>query len=114
MVIADDNQELCETLKDALAKAGYRVDAVNDGLALVAYLKKNQDIDAVILDLIMPERSGMSVFETIRSVSPASRLIIYTGQTDYKNSVYDRKADAFIEKTEGVEKIIEALKELLL
>lgn len=113
IVIAEDNRELCEVLTVILAREGYRVDCVYDGFSLLAYLKDNQDIDAIILDLIMPDRSGMSIFETVRSVSPASKVIIYTGYTIYRHSVFGRAADAFVDKVDGAEKLIEVLKKLL-
>ncbi|MBU1895011.1 MAG: hypothetical protein KJ983_04285, partial [Candidatus Omnitrophica bacterium] len=60
-----------------------------------------------------PRKGGISIFETVRSVSPASKLIIYTGFSDYKHSVFGREADAFVDKTEGAERLLEVLKELL-
>ena len=56
IVVAEDNRELCDLLRTILEGEGYAVDFVHDGFSLVAYLKETQDIDAVILDLIMPER----------------------------------------------------------
>jgi CheY-like chemotaxis protein len=113
IVIAEDNQELCEVLKTILENEMYMVKFVPDGLSLIAYLKDTQDVDVIVLDLIMPERTGMSVFSTVRSVSPASKLIIYTGYSDYKNSLFAKEADAFIDKVEGVEKLLEVIKKLL-
>ena len=110
IVIADDNKELCDILQTILKSEGYLTFAVHDGFSLMAFLKENQDVDVVILDLMMPEKNGISIFETIRSVSPASRIIIYTGYTNYKHSVFGRKADAFIDKAEGAEKLLETLK----
>ena len=113
VVMADDSEDMCELVKTALEREGYHVDTVGDGYQLISYLKENQDVDAVILDLIMPAKGGISVFETIRSISPASKVIIYTGHTYYRGTVYGKEADAFIEKTEGVEKILKTLKTLL-
>lgn len=113
IVIADDNIELCDILKTILEGEGYKVDAVHDGFALISFLKLNQDVDLIILDLIMPERGGISIFDTIRSVSPASKLLIYTGYTSYRNSVFAREADAFLSKTDGPEKLLGTIKKLV-
>lgn len=112
IIVADDNLELCNVLRTILEEEGYEVDFVHDGFSLVKYLKDVQDVDVVILDLVMPERGGISVFETVRSVSPASKLIIYTAYADYRNSIFAREADAFIDKTEDVEKLLETIKKL--
>lgn len=113
IIIADDNKDLCVIIKAILEGEGYTVDTVHDGFALIAYLKETQDVDVVILDLIMPEKGGISIFNTVRSVSPVSKIIIYTGYTSYKNSVFAREADAFISKTDGAEKIIKTIRSLL-
>ncbi len=113
IVIADDNYELCDVLKTILEAENYEVAFVHDGFSLISYLKETQDVDAIILDLIMPRRGGISIFETVRSISPASKLIIYTGYPDYKHSIFGREADAFVDKTEGAERLLEILKELL-
>ncbi len=113
VVIADDNKELCEILQLILENEGYEVDYVHDGFSLIDYLKQIQDIDAVVLDLIMPEKGGISIFDTVRSISPASKLLIYTGYTRYEDSIFAREADAFINKTAGPELLIETLNDLL-
>lgn len=113
IIIAEDNRDLCELLKDILEEEGYIVEVVHDGFSLISFLKEKQDIDAVVLDLIMPEKGGISIFETVRSVSPASKLVIYTGYSDYSHSVFAKEADAFISKTEGSEKLIQTLKKVL-
>lgn len=113
IIVADDNTELCEVLVSILEDAGYDAESVNDGFSLIDYLKNNQDVDAIILDLIMPNKGGISIFETIRSISPVSRLIIYTGYTNYQHTVFGREADAFINKTDGAEKLLSTLREQL-
>lgn len=112
IILAEDNRELCDILKIILEGEGYKVDFVHDGFTLISYLKENQDVDVIILDLIMPEKGGISIFNTVRSVSPASKLIIYTGYSSYEHSVFARSADAFVNKTDGAEKLLEILEKL--
>ena len=113
IIIADDSKELCQILETILTREGYIVEYVHDGLALLTYLKTNQDMDVVILDLIMPERGGVSVFESVRSVSPASKLIIYTGYSNYKHSIFGREADAFVNKADGVKTLLGVIEDLM-
>ena len=112
IVIADDNIDVRDIVRSALENIGYKVGEAKDGFALIAYLKEHQDIDVVILDLMMPARDGISIFETIRSVSPASKIIIHTAFPNYRDTVFGKEADGFVDKMEGVEKIIEVLEEL--
>ena len=90
LVIAEDNKELCELLKTIFEGEGYDVHFVHDGFSLISYLKEEQDVDAIILDLIMTEKGGISIFDTVRTISPASKLIIYTGYTSYRHSIFAR------------------------
>jgi CheY-like chemotaxis protein len=113
LVIADDSEALCSSLKQGLEEEGYVVHAVNDGFKLLAYLKENQDVEVVILDLMMPERSGMSIFNTIKSLCPATKIVIFSGCSEYRGSVFEREADAYIEKPEGLLKILEVLKRIV-
>ena len=112
IVIADDNIDVRDIVRSALENIGYKVGEAKDGFALIAYLKEHQDIDVVILDLMMPARDGISIFETIRSVSPASKIIIHTAYPNYRDTVFGKEADGFVDKMEGIEKIIEVLEEL--
>ncbi|NQT33070.1 MAG: response regulator [Candidatus Omnitrophica bacterium] len=113
IVIADDSKEICQILETILTREGYIVDYVHDGFSLLTYLKTNQDIDVVILDLIMPEKGGISVFETVRSIAPASKLIIYTGYSNYKHTVFGREADAFVNKVDGVKELLGVIEKLI-
>ncbi|MBF0217319.1 MAG: response regulator [Candidatus Omnitrophica bacterium] len=112
IVFADDNHDVREIVVNSLENAGYYIDTVNDGFELLTYLKENQDMDAIILDLMMPECGGLSIFETVRSLAPASKIIIFTDYSNYKQSVYGKSADAFVEKFEGVDKVLKVLEEL--
>jgi len=111
IVIADDNVEICDLIKDILKGVGYEVDAVNNGYELLAYLETNNP-KVIILDLMMPDKDGMSILGTLREISPLSRIIIYTGYSEYKNSVYARVADRFLVKGTSIEGLIKAVEEL--
>jgi CheY-like chemotaxis protein len=111
VLVADDNKELCELIADVLKGVGYEVDSVHDGYEIIAYLEANTP-SVIILDLMMPEKDGMSVLDTIKRISPYSRIIIYTGHQEYEASVYARAADRFLVKGGDVEDLIKAVDEL--
>lgn len=111
VVIADDNKEICELITDILAESGFEVDSVHNGYELLAYLEERTPA-VIILDLMMPEKDGMSIINTLKQVSPYSRIIIYTGYREYGNSVYARSVDRFLVKGEKIEGLVEAVKEL--
>jgi len=111
IVVADDSEEICDLLMGILTELGYEVDSVYNGYALLKYLEKNTP-SVIILDLMMPEKDGISIFATLKQVSPYSRIIIYTGYQEYEDSVYAREADKFLVKGGSMEELITAIEEL--
>lgn len=111
IVIADDNAKIRQTLKDILLENGYTVDTVRDGYELLAYLRKSEP-QIIILDLMMPEKDGIEVFDCLKYIQPKVKVIIYTAFNRYKDSSYARLADRFILKASPPREIIEAIKEL--
>ncbi|NQT33444.1 MAG: response regulator [Candidatus Omnitrophica bacterium] len=111
IVIADDNKEMCELITDILGDSGYKVDAVYDGYELLTYLETNVPA-VIILDLMMPEKDGITIFDTIKQISPYSKIIIYTGHQEYEHSIYARNADRFVVKGQSIKELVDAVDEL--
>ena len=112
IVIADDNEDFCFLLSDILKTKGYeQIDTVGDGYELVALLEKANP-SVIVLDLMMPGKDGVQVFDSIKTISPYSRIIIYTGYDHYKDSVYARKSDRFVLKGADFSELLQAIKEL--
>ncbi|MBI4398631.1 MAG: response regulator [Candidatus Omnitrophica bacterium] len=111
VVVADDNPGICRTLQDILSEKEYEVDTVKNGYELIAYLRENSP-RVVILDLMMPEKDGTEVFNTIRNIQSGAKIIIYTGFHRFENSPYAKNAERFLIKDENPEKLIQAIEEL--
>lgn len=111
IVIADDNANICSTLKDILTEKGYIVNTVNNGYELLAYLRNNSP-QIVILDLIMPGKDGVEIFYSLKTIRPEIKIIIYTGFHRYEGTLYARNADKFILKDDPPEKLLNAIEEL--
>ncbi len=112
IVIADDNLEVCELLGEIFKGMGYSMDAVHNGYELISYLEKNTP-GVIILDLMMPEKSGISILSSVKELSPFSRIIIYTGHHEFEKSVYARTADRFVLKGAKIKTLIDAVEEFL-
>ncbi|MGB2599115.1 MAG: response regulator [Candidatus Omnitrophota bacterium] len=111
VVIADDNRRICDVVKSILTEEGYEVDSVYNGYELLTYLEENNP-SVIILDLMMPEKNGLSVLSTIKQVAPHSRIIIYTGYQEYENTVYARTADRFLVKGGNMDDLVKVVGEL--
>ena len=96
---------------DILSGEGYTVDSVHNGYELLAYLEGNNPA-IIILDLMMPEKNGLSIIDSLKIRAPYSRVIIYSGFQEYENSVYARAVDRFIVKGGEMKDLVEAVAEL--
>ncbi len=111
IVIADDNPNICSTLKDILTEKEFWVETVKNGYELLLNLRKGP-AQIIILDLVMPAKDGIEILSTIKSIAPKAKIIIYTGFKKYENSVYAGIADKFLLKGENPEKLLEAIQDL--
>ena len=111
VLIADDNLNILQTLKDVLEENGYHVDTVKDGYEVLAHLKENTT-DVIILDLMMPHKNGTEIICAIKSISPNTKTIVYTGFQKYKHFENNNCVDKFILKGSGFQELLEVLEEV--
>lgn len=111
ILIADDNPKIRSTLKDILTEKEYAACAVKNGYELLSNLKGELP-QVIILDLVMPEKDGIDILSTIKSVLPTTKIIIYTGFKKYQNSIYASMADKFLLKADNPENLLQAISEL--
>ena len=105
----DDDESVCEVLREALTDEGYAVATVPHGAAALELVKHHQPA-VIILDLRMPIMDGWSFAEQYRrQAKPAASLILLTAMKDIEESARRVGAAAYIQKpfelTEVVSKI---------
>ena len=68
ILVVEDEQKLADGIKKGLEKRGYAVDTVGDGEQALTRLSVHRgDYDLVILDLMLPSKSGYEVCEEART-----------------------------------------------
>ncbi|MCE5313550.1 MAG: response regulator [Armatimonadota bacterium] len=77
VLVVDDEVNLCRILGAKLAKSGYSVVAVHDGLQAVEKVRESH-FDIVLLDLILPKMDGLTALAEIRSTHSALPVIVMT------------------------------------
>jgi DNA-binding NtrC family response regulator len=107
ILIIDDNPEIRESLQTLLEIEGYQsdsADTADSGLALLA----NSVYDLVLLDIGLPDRSGLEVLEEIRDRDPHLPVIMITAQGTVENAVraMSNGATNFIQKPWDNEKLL--------
>jgi DNA-binding NarL/FixJ family response regulator len=83
IVVADDNVDMLELLKDILEPEFEVIAAVRDGRDLLQAVK-NFKPDVVITDISMPEMSGIEATRKLIEENPKAKIIILTVHTDRK------------------------------
>lgn len=82
IMIVDDEPDLAAIFKEALVRAGYRVDAFSDSrLALKEFDEHQERYDLVIADINMPGLDGIKVTTAMKSIKQIP-IILYTGFLD--------------------------------
>ena len=87
ILVVDDEEIVRNYARRALASRGYVITAaVNGGAALVAM--EEEEFDAVICDLKMPDLRGEEVIKKIKALRPATKVIVITGSvSDITNPI---------------------------
>jgi two-component system response regulator CpxR len=75
LLLADDDEELCEMLRAYLGGEGFDVDLAHDGDAALEQALSG-DYDLIILDVMMPRRTGFDVLREIRRKSQVPVLML--------------------------------------
>jgi DNA-binding response OmpR family regulator len=79
VLVVEDEQKVADFIRSGLEQEGYAVDVLHDG-AFAAEQARAIDYDAVVLDLMLPGRSGFQVLRDIRARKPALPVIILTAR----------------------------------
>lgn len=94
LLVVDDEPKICEALTRLLRHAGYEVRAVGsgaDGLAVA----ESWNIDLALLDIALPDMSGVQVFEALRTQDRSLPCVFITAFGTVKAAVDAIKAGAF-------------------
>ena len=80
ILIADDDTELCELLQEYLRQEGFEVRLAHDGEQAL-HESRAPGLDAMVLDIMMPRKSGIEVLKALRAES-ALPVIMLTARGD--------------------------------
>ena len=114
VLLAEDDTELCSRLRDDLSQRGYAVDIANNGVD-AEHLGTEWPYDAVILDLGLPQRSGLEVLRNWRTRGNAVPVLILTARDAWHEKVdgFTAGADDYLAKPFHVEELCARLGALI-
>lgn len=115
ILLVDDDSEIVDSLQMALEAKGYQILIARDGNQGLA-MAEREDPDLVILDMMMPKRSGFLVLEKLRhSRSMPLRVIMITANEGSRHKAYAEMlgVDDYIRKPFPMDRLINSVDRLL-
>lgn len=116
ILIAEDEPTILETLAFLLERAGWSVISVTDGDAVVAEVRQSRP-RMVVLDVMLPGRSGLDVLKDLRADPDHADIpiLILTarGQSRDRQLALELKADGFITKPFANDDVVGEVRRLL-
>jgi CheY-like chemotaxis protein len=79
ILVADDNRQFVDMLRATLEDAGFDVVTAYSGLAAAALVERDEDVDLLLLDVLMPGMSGDAVAELLQGLKPHLPVLLMTG-----------------------------------
>ena len=115
ILIVDDDAEIVESHRYALEAKKYTVLIARDGNQGLA-MAEREDPDLVILDMMMPKRSGFLVLEKLRRTRAVPlKVIMITANEGSRHKAYAEMlgVDDYIRKPFAMERLVESVDRLL-
>lgn len=115
ILIVDDDEEIVESLQAILASRGYVVETAKDGAVGLDQAEANPP-DLMILDMMMPKKSGFLVLEKLRT-RPEGLIptIMMTGNEGSRHRAYAEMLGVkeYLRKPFALDKLLKAVREAL-
>lgn len=115
ILLVDDDREIVESMRIALEATGYEVRIARDGNQGLA-MAEREDPDLVILDMMMPKRSGFLVLEKLRRTRPMPlRIIMVTANEGNRHKAYAEMlgVDDYLRKPFAMDRLLDSVHRLL-
>ena len=116
VLIAEDEPSIMEALDFILRRAGWSIGKVTDGEAVLDAIRRQQP-RLLVLDVMLPKRSGFEVLRQIRAdrITADLPVLVLTakGQQQDRRIAQDLKADGFVTKPYANAEVVDTVRRLL-
>jgi DNA-binding response OmpR family regulator len=114
ILLVDDDAEILAAMRVVVESRGYRVLTAGDGDAGLA-IAERECPDLVVVDMMMPKKSGFLVLERLKSRGPSSpRVIMITANEGNRHQAYAELlgVDDYLRKPFAMEQLLESIQQL--
>ena len=115
ILVAEDNPEVMQFMRDALSRYGYRVIEAVDGEEAITLYRNNPDVKLLILDSVMPKKNGREVYEALQMKNPEIKVLFTSGYTEdviLAKGIEDKVFD-FIPKPLSLQALLQKIRDVL-
>jgi len=116
ILLVDDESLILEVGKDLLEALGYTVFTAQNGTtALDIYKQLKNAVDLIILDMVMPEMNGGEIFDELKKINPAVKVLLSSGYSinGQASRIISRGCVGFIQKPFTIREIAGQLRKIL-
>jgi len=113
ILIIEDESKIRKLFRSQLEDLGYRTLEAEDGESGIELFAKDRDIGLVILDIALPKKIGMKVYEIIKERTPPAKIIVSSVFPKDDQQFLIKGADDYFDKAEDVSALIEKVDRLL-
>lgn len=112
ILIVDDDEALLKTFSFIISHEGYECIISHSGSEAMEKVK-NEDIDFIFLDFLLPGTDGVEIFKKIKDIKPNLPVVIMTGyvEKEVTQNIKDSGSYGILYKPFDVEKISNILEE---
>ena len=116
ILLVDDEKSVLDTGERMLNRLGYEVLLAGGGQeALEIYEEKQDKIDMVLLDMIMPRMGGGKTYDRMKEVNPEIKILLVSGYDieGQATEILERGCDGFIQKPFDMKELSQKIREIL-
>jgi PAS domain S-box-containing protein len=112
--IVDDDLEVLKTTQSMLEQYGYKTLAASNGVeAIDVYARRKQEIEVVLIDMMMPNLSGINTIRTLKVLNPEVKIIAVSGLSERKEEAFAAGARVFLPKPYTIETLLRTLRSIV-
>ncbi|MBT8484136.1 MAG: response regulator [Phycisphaerales bacterium] len=114
VLIVDDDEDILGSIDLVMRAEGAETTTVTDGNAAVSFIHSTRP-DVVVLDMMLPKRSGFLVLEKIKSEPDAPVIVMITANQGKRHMAYAKTlgVDAYLTKPVSLQRLVDTVVELL-